>query len=431
MTAKKLLLRANAYSALRLAAGLGTVLLIILHQKLPEKTLSLLPNPQVTHSLYGQQHNGEGSVAWLDEKNDIWRCINAPSYSYSCGYSLSFNSDPRKGLDFSEYEKLRIRLSHSGDSQRLRLFLRNYDDAYAKNDPEQLSKFMSVVIRATDFSSEATVALNEFSVGEWWIKMFDISREHSAPQLDNIATFGIDFVSPGSNVVHVQKVELVGEWVSRESFYFSVLAFWLVIVIWEGLSKFYTLYQKSKKEAAEFSQLVESYHALEERKNELETLSTTDALTGILNRAGINQFLDRLFGSDYEKSHLGLILFDIDHFKRINDTRGHDVGDRILVELAKIIDDNTRSTDLFGRWGGEEFLLICPQSGAIQLRELAEKLRILVSRHPFECDNPLSVTVSLGATSVGANEPFEVVFKRLDKALYQAKEQGRNCSIFV
>lgn len=141
--------------------------------------------------------------------------------------------------------------------------------------------------------------------------------------------------------------------------------------------------------------------------------------------------MHKLFDSDYEKSHLGLILFDIDHFKLINDTRGHDCGDRVLVELAQLVQQATRSSDLFGRWGGEEFILLCPLSSASQLRDIAEKLRLLVAHHTFEPEHPLAVTVSMGATLAKSDEPFDTAFKRLDKALYAAKETGRNKAVFV
>src|SRR5690606_30365038 len=124
---------------------------------------------------------------------------------------------------------------------------------------------------------------------------------------------------------------------------------------------------------------------------------------------------------------MGLMVFDIDHFKQINDRFGHDVGDLVLQKFAKIFSHNIRQTDIFGRWGGEEFILICPKIPQARLQDLAEKLRSTIEQQDFEIrGQSLRITVSVGATIVDSKEPFEEVFKRADTALYQAKDQGRN-----
>lgn len=124
---------------------------------------------------------------------------------------------------------------------------------------------------------------------------------------------------------------------------------------------------------------------------------------------------------------LGILLLDIDFFKNINDEYGHDLDDVVLSTLANIIHRNVRQTDVFGRWGGEEFIILCPKISEERLRALAEKFREAVEQHVFETQvHAVKFTVSIGATTVNSHESFEAAFKRADTALCRAKNSGRN-----
>ncbi|HCS65499.1 MAG TPA: hypothetical protein DIW64_16345 [Cellvibrio sp.] len=284
-----------------------------------------------------------------------------------------------------------------------------------------------IFIRASDFNKPTLIKLSEFSVAEWWIRQFDIPREHSAPEFSNVVSIGFDFVDNGQQELEIQKVELVGAWFSKETLYLTVLLLWLCLIIGEGVIRFAWFYIDSKRANQKIDEMAESYRKLEVEKQEFEVLSTTDKLTGIINRNGIDKFVKKVFQSNYEKSQLGVILFDIDHFKKINDTYGHDVGDRVLQGLAKLISANIREVDAFGRWGGEEFIIIAPQAKQENLKYLAEKLRSCVQLHTFEPDLPLQVTISLGISMVQAGDSFDSTLKKADMALYVAKNRGRNC----
>ena len=165
--------------------------------------------------------------------------------------------------------------------------------------------------------------------------------------------------------------------------------------------------------------------ALKQVENELRTLTVTDALTGIYNR---RYFLDQLRGElarHARSGHgLGLIMLDIDHFKRVNDSLGHDVGDQVLKELCRRLATRLRSTDTFCRLGGEEFVVICPEADREQTLHLAEDLRRRVEDSPFPQAGP--VTISLGVSSAQADDDGESLLQRADHALYAAKESGRN-----
>jgi diguanylate cyclase (GGDEF)-like protein len=121
----------------------------------------------------------------------------------------------------------------------------------------------------------------------------------------------------------------------------------------------------------------------------------------------------------------GIIMLDIDHFKNINDTYGHLVGDEVLKQLAKILKQNVRDTDSVGRWGGEEFLIICPSTEIEAVEKVAQNLRIKIQNHDFS--NGISqITSSFGIACYKSEQNLTSLIKEVDDALYLAKENGRN-----
>lgn len=165
---------------------------------------------------------------------------------------------------------------------------------------------------------------------------------------------------------------------------------------------------------------------LKRRMEEVKMLSTIDSLTGIYNRM---KFMDVL---TYEinkakRSHeqLGIIMFDIDHFKQVNDTYGHDVGDMVLKTLSRVVLDMVRPYDTFARWGGEEFMVLVPMINLEDLVLKAEGIREKVAAWPFSHGEP--ITISLGVTLYQSPESTATLLKRVDLALYDAKDSGRNC----
>jgi len=153
--------------------------------------------------------------------------------------------------------------------------------------------------------------------------------------------------------------------------------------------------------------------------------SRIDALTGALRKDAFNEIFGlKILEAKHLKSPLSLVIFDIDHFKSINDTYGHLVGDSVLQELARIIRDNIRSSEYFVRWGGEEFVLLLPGTSWQNAAMVAEKLRRHVEAHTFEKVG--DVTCSFGVTSLHENDTIQSFLERADEALYDAKKGGRN-----
>ncbi|NOR54677.1 MAG: diguanylate cyclase [Sulfurovum sp.] len=197
---------------------------------------------------------------------------------------------------------------------------------------------------------------------------------------------------------------------------FVMHCFWMLASFSFGFLVAYLL-EKSHKE-------VFSTH------EQLTQLAMTDTLTGLYNRAKLDELLqDELNRSKYLHQPFGLAIMDIDHFKKINDSYGHQVGDTILKEIGKLITEELRSTDKVIRWGGEEFLILYRETDKKEVLKRIETLRLHIEKHLF----PIStmITASFGLTLYTKDDTIDSIIQRADNALYLAKNNGRNCTEFI
>jgi diguanylate cyclase (GGDEF)-like protein len=162
------------------------------------------------------------------------------------------------------------------------------------------------------------------------------------------------------------------------------------------------------------------------RKNKaLERLATHDTLTNLYNRRKLDaRFAQEISRAERYGRPLSVIMLDIDHFKKINDTHGHPTGDAVLTETAKRLARTLRDSDILGRWGGEEFMVICPETELDTAVVLAERLREDYANHNFPKTGRL--TASFGVSAHHAGLAAETIISRADQALYRAKAKGRN-----
>ena len=164
---------------------------------------------------------------------------------------------------------------------------------------------------------------------------------------------------------------------------------------------------------------------LEEKNVELGRLAITDKLTGLYNRTKLDRALkDELRRFSRFEHEFGVVILDIDYFKRVNDRFGHIVGDKVLVQISHILQECMRSTDVIGRWGGEEFLLICPETDLISVINMAERVRATLEKYQFSYAG--SITASFGVAMVNSADTAETLVCRADNGLYEAKNLGRN-----
>jgi len=174
--------------------------------------------------------------------------------------------------------------------------------------------------------------------------------------------------------------------------------------------------------------LLDTQKELLEDNSELTRMALTDNLTGLSNRTHMNQILRQEYARfERHDQRFGIIMMDIDHFKNVNDSFGHDTGDRVLKKLALIIASAIRTSDFGARWGGEEFLICCTTIEESDLLPIAETIRKLVASTDFEKVG--QITTSLGCAAIVKGESIKELIKRADIALYEAKNNGRNMSI--
>lgn len=169
------------------------------------------------------------------------------------------------------------------------------------------------------------------------------------------------------------------------------------------------------------------YDITENKKNleSLKELAITDPLTHIFNRLRLDEILDNeIKRAQRYKNPLSLIMIDVDDFKSVNDSHGHNVGDLVLIQLVQTIQNHIRSIDTFGRWGGEEFLIICPETDAAQAESIAEKLRSEIQTQDFS--EVHSKTCSFGVATYMDGDSAVQLIQKADNALYVAKQNGKN-----
>ncbi len=171
--------------------------------------------------------------------------------------------------------------------------------------------------------------------------------------------------------------------------------------------------------------LVKDITRRKKMEEKLQNMANTDQLTGAYNRHKFLEYLDyEISRVKRNNSPLSLVMFDIDHFKWINDTYGHGTGDETLRELVRITGETLRDIDILTRWGGEEFIVLTPDTDKLSASVLAERLRRTVEEHDFPGAG--SVTISLGIVQYTGNEAVEDLINRVDERMYQAKRSGRN-----
>ncbi len=227
----------------------------------------------------------------------------------------------------------------------------------------------------------------------------------------------IDYFLYNHNLNGIKDLDIISyaqDWSAWGNFYFDYLLIWASII-----AAFYYI------SSALTSSIKELEYKVAQRTQELEKLATTDTLTGLNNRLQI----DHKFTLELEKAKrynlfFSIIIIDIDKFKNINDNHGHLVGDKVLVEFSTILRNSCRKIDTIGRWGGEEFLIICPQTHADAAATLTEKIRKNITEYNFSQIG--NVSASFGITEYQPQDEIDQIMKRADTALYNAKNKGRN-----
>ncbi len=185
-------------------------------------------------------------------------------------------------------------------------------------------------------------------------------------------------------------------------------------------SKWTTLMKEHQEELSEINNI------LEDKNQKYKIMASTDPLTGLYNRYKFSELYYVSYVSMLQsKNNLSIVLLDIDFFKYINDTYGHNIGDQVLIQVTHVLLRTLRNIDIVCRWGGEEFIVLLPTASLANASTIAQKLRIAIEA--MEIDTVGSVTASFGVSQVLEGNEMRDAIDRADKALYLAKNSGRNC----
>ena len=205
----------------------------------------------------------------------------------------------------------------------------------------------------------------------------------------------------------------------------------IALLFWAALRQYKQELATAQAALAALNQALEQRVA--QRTAELERLATTDPLTDAHNRRFLLARAEIEIAMAKRQSHaVSMVMFDIDHFKHINDSHGHNVGDRVLVCLSHAVGQELRLGDTFARVGGEEFVLLLPRSDAEQAWQVAQRLRAMMEALQIRAGNDLvlHITASFGVATLDANtSTVEALYEAADRALYEAKNAGRNCVV--
>ena len=339
------------------------------------------------------------------------------------------------GIDLSQFSLMRIQLNATGPEplQEVRVALGNFNPAYSKPDNIETLKNHELVYIQQTSSGVIEVPMDRMSVASWWIEEHNVPLQYAGTELQHVVAMDIETganLRAGPHHIVVERIELERKWVSPATFRLGLLLVWLgavsVFVAIE-LARYKHQLLESRRQQQVLAQTITSLNA---RSESLETLARTDAATGLLNRAGLKLGLEeRLLQFGMNLFPMAVIFADIDHFKRINDSLGHAAGDAVIAQVATHLRNHVTHDDLVARWGGEEFVLLCPGTSGEEARRIAERLRQGMERQQWP--NDVDVTCSFGIAVLKAGEDWLKAIQRADAAMYQAKQAGRNRVVLV
>ncbi|WP_163133103.1 GGDEF domain-containing protein [Agarivorans sp. Alg241-V36] len=375
--------------------------------------------------------NGGASVGTLkvNDASVTLHCKTVDSHTFPfCSMLIPLKAKLKQFADLSKFDTLNIDLT-TVDLRRdtvLIYLLNNEQDLPSGNDRISHTRANIQAINPTIGRVQYQLALNQFYVPSWWVfaKPYDID---TGAKLDNVEYLQI---ATGDNralkdlEITLHSFSFSGKWINAQDLYFLLLSLWITSIVVHAIflaGKMRNKYINSKTQAEELNK-INSFLSIE--RDKYKTMAKHDPLTKLLNRAGLSSTLSTLMSEfSHSSKTASLIMFDIDHFKQINDQHGHDVGDQVLVSISQRVSEIIRAEDVFARWGGEEFVIVCPNTQLKGACVLAENIRTLIANSPLI--EQQQVTSSFGVAQLNSAN-IDTWFKRADEALYKAKMNGRN-----
>jgi diguanylate cyclase (GGDEF)-like protein len=414
-----------------------TLTLLLWHRFGMERVIELSPLHPHEVSVYDDHDESsqasdqpDNSVATLEKSADALtmhcRLGRALSWPY-CKFRFVTGHDD-KGIDLSEFDTISLDLRYDGPMPRkVKLFVVNTEPQPSKEWNWRGSRYNELEF-AVPAQGTVTVPVNLLRTADWWKDLADVPLAQTYTRLDNVtavelSTSSVPLPAPPITM-ELRSIRFHGKWIAQERLLMWLVSAWVacgLIGMALGLLHFRANLAASNARLA----MVETINkALELEARELADQAYTDPLTGALNRQGLRDTLLKRLQTAHCNDSLAVVFIDLDYFKRINDQHGHETGDEVLRRFAAMVRTHVRAADKLVRWGGEEFLLVCPETHLAQAIVLAEKLR--TSMHAEHWPSGLAVTASFGISETQPGEDFGQAIGRADGALYRAKAGGRD-----
>ena len=420
----------------------------------PARERDLVQEGADTFSVFhsGQSSQGRSTARRVDAKLPVMQCeLIASSVAEYCGLSKNF-ADLDSSIsqltteDLSAFTHLQLKVhvrsllsgleatasSSSGESQDYlppaRLLLRTVNASLSEDYQMSEPVVSSYILQAQDLGRAFALPFTDFSTAEWWILQSGVSTRDAQLAMDQAVQIGVELPPesrPGRYEVVIEDMTLIGEWVTASGLLLFLFSTWMISLAALSIAQILRLRRETSLAAEQIGELTEDNQALRTQSNFFEKLSTYDSLSNILNRHGFLQERSVLLQNNDLEEYC-IALADLDHFKAINDTYGHNAGDLIIKDTALMIRESTRNTDLVARWGGEEFLILFPTATLQNAARICQKIADRMQSVKVADHKDTSVTLSFGIAIGSVNERFEDVLERADRQLYRAKQNGRD-----
>ena len=411
-----------------------TLIIIALHHYGMNKTLNIYPDathPPITWNDDINEGISKGIVTFTESLLKLDCTTIKTSYTFAfCGMMvpISKNNNGLKGINLDSFESLDIEFEFRSDQRdTVIIYLLNTEEN-SRNPELPIRRANSISLYPKQGNNIHTLQLDAFSIPSWWLfSNANVNEDLSiTPQMDNITDIQIttgDNAFERKETIIIKRLLLTGKLIKQESLYLFLLSIWLVFIMVSMILGLKSVRSKLAKSNNSANELRKINKFLSVEKSRFESMAKYDPLTNTYNRMGISDILySSVQGVEKHGIPCSLIMIDIDNFKAVNDTYGHESGDIVLKNLVKHINENSRNNDHLARWGGEEFVVICENTSFKNAIKLAQKYCDGIAQAKL-FDH--QITCSFGVSEFDSNN-IECIFKKADDALYRAKHNGRN-----
>jgi len=362
-----------------------TFVVILLHEFSFNKTFTITADTEFpVNNVNDSGDNGGKSESSLKAENGqfILLCkIVASDFLWPfCEVTITlFDSEDiqqQYGIDLSTYDTVNISAKYESHQKAgIRFQVRSFNEKYSSLTDQSTWKYNGLEYQPENTQYPANIPMNSLQVSTWWLIENRIPIELSAPEFEHAMVIEVatgNDISPGEYKLIIEKIEFLGKRFNTRKLYITIIVIWLLF----ATSVLFLQFSRSKRELIKAERRTQDLKQLNKLLNVeskvLKDQAERDPLTGALNRSGIKAIFTE------ELKVLSLMFVDIDHFKIVNDEYGHAIGDEILKTFAKLLSENSRTTDFLARWGGEEFLLVCPNTDLLSTADLAEDIRDII-----------------------------------------------------